>query len=126
MDSEFIAVIVLWLIIGPILFKTFKNFFFESKEEKTQREKQEEKKKKEQKDFQKYYEKFEQEQKTQLEQERKKREAEGSLLFDAPSKELEEQFAERAAYYANRGMDMPYPSKEEIEKMKENLKKRKN
>ena len=121
MDLEILAVIVLWLIIGPMLFKTFKNLLFETKEEKIQREKKEE----EEKIKQEYYDKLNQEEQEKWEKERKKREAEGKFLFDAPSKELEEQFAERAAYFASRAMDMPYPSKEEIKKMKENLKKRK-
>lgn len=121
MSLEIILVIVLWLILAPILYKTFKGFLSESSEEKADREHKEKKKK----EFKIQYEKFEKDQKLKLEQETKQREAEGRFLFNAPSKELEKPFAERAAYYANKGMDMPYPTEKEIEEMRNNLKKNK-
>ena len=125
MSLEIILVIVLWLILAPILYKTFKGFLSESSEEKADREHKEKKKREEEREFKIQYEKFEEDRKIKLEQETKQREAEGRFLFDAPSKELEKPFAERAAYYANKGMDMPYPTEKEIEEMRNNLKKNK-
>jgi hypothetical protein len=116
MESEIIAVIVLWIIVGPLLYKTFKNLFFkiESPEDKKTREKVE-KLKAESRDK---ASKMLKENELKLEKSRKKREAEGKFLFDAPSKDLEGAFAKRAAFFANQGLDMPYPSEEEIEQMK--------
>ena len=116
MELELIAVIVLWIIVGPLLYKTFKNLFFflESPEDKKTREKVE-KLKAESRDK---ASKMLKENELKLEKSRKKREAEGKFLFDAPSKDLEGAFAKRAAFFANQGLDMPYPSEEEIEQMK--------
>ena len=122
MELELIAVFFLWLIIGPILYSTFKNLFSTTEEEKEQIKKRKREEKERETRFSKVFIETERKRELKLEKERKKREAEGTFLFDAPSKELEEKFAIRAAYYASKGMDVPYPSKEEIKQMKDEIK----
>ena len=116
MELELIAVIVLWIIVGPLLYKTLKNLFFkiESPEDKNTRKEAEKLKAESQHKASKVL----RENELKLEKSRKRREAEGKFLFDAPSKELEGAFAKRAAFFANQGLDMPYPSHAEIEQMR--------